>query len=416
MYEDDAKEKFVKEPATMRLLVVVNKLLTGFDAPACSYLYIDKTLQDHGLFQAICRVNRLDDEDKQFGYIVDYKDLFRKVENAVAVYTSELDYDEFKKEDCDVLLLDRLKLGRQRLDNALEEMALLCEPVALPKGTLEHIRYFCGNPEDAQDLKSHEVQRTALYRGTVALIRAYANIADDLAAAGYSVQDIDRIKNAVDFYLKLREEIRKASGETLDLKTYEADMRHLIDHYIQADDSRQISPFGEVSLLELIVKTGIAEAINSLPGGIRGSRDAVAETIENNVRSKIMRDHLIDPAFFEEMSTLLAAVIRERRTQALSYEEYLRKIAAIVKRVNEGKQDSTPAHLDTPAKRVLYNNLGKDEVKAVAVHESVLQYRADSWRGHIPKENAIKGALYRVLGNTDEVERIFTIVKQQKEY
>ena len=77
---------------------MVDKLLVGFDVPPCTYLYIDKSMQDHGLFQAICRVNRLDtDDDKQFGYIVDYKDLFRKVEDAVAVYTSELDYDKFGK-------------------------------------------------------------------------------------------------------------------------------------------------------------------------------------------------------------------------------------------------------------------------------------------------------------------------------
>ena len=64
----------------MKLLIVVDKLLTGFDAPPCTYLYIDKSMQDHGLFQAICRTNRLDGEDKDFGYIVDYKDLFKKVE------------------------------------------------------------------------------------------------------------------------------------------------------------------------------------------------------------------------------------------------------------------------------------------------------------------------------------------------
>ena len=91
-YEERAKALFVKEPANMKLLVVVDKLLTGFDAPPCTYLYIDKSMQDHGLFQAICRVNRLDTDDKDFGYIVDYKDLFKKVEHAIAVYTSELDH------------------------------------------------------------------------------------------------------------------------------------------------------------------------------------------------------------------------------------------------------------------------------------------------------------------------------------
>jgi type I restriction enzyme R subunit len=91
-YEDWAKGLFTKEPANMKLLVVVDKLLTGFDAPPCTYLYIDKSMQDHGLFQAICRTNRLDGDDKDFGYIVDYKSLLKKLENAISVYSSELDH------------------------------------------------------------------------------------------------------------------------------------------------------------------------------------------------------------------------------------------------------------------------------------------------------------------------------------
>jgi type I restriction enzyme R subunit len=95
-------------------------------------------MRDHSLFQAICRVNRLDGEDKDFGYIVDYKDLFKKVERAIAVYTSELDHTSGGA-DPEVLLQDRLKKGKERLDNAL-----LCEPVEPPKGELEHIHYFSG--------------------------------------------------------------------------------------------------------------------------------------------------------------------------------------------------------------------------------------------------------------------------------
>jgi type I restriction enzyme R subunit len=137
-YEERAKKLFIDEPANMKLLIVVDKLLTGFDAPPCTYLYIDKSMQDHGLFQAICRTNRLDGEDKDFGYIVDYKDLFKKVENAVAVYTSELDHSAGGA-DPEVMIQDRLKKGRERLDRTLEALALLCEPVEPPKGELEHI-------------------------------------------------------------------------------------------------------------------------------------------------------------------------------------------------------------------------------------------------------------------------------------
>ncbi|WP_407311942.1 type I restriction endonuclease subunit R [Desulfosporosinus sp. SB140] len=414
VYEDEVKAKFIKEPANMRLLIVVDKLLTGFDAPSCTYIYIDKSMQDHGLFQAICRVNRLDTEDKQFGYIVDYKDLFKKVEDAVQVYTSELDHDNSDKTDGNILLQDRLKKGRERLDQAIEYLALLCEPVELPKGTLEYIHYFCGNPEIPAELKAKEVQRTALYKGIVAFIRAYANIADDIEAAGYTEAEITDIKNQLEFYLKLREEIRRASGETLDLKTYEADMRHLIDNYIHAEEAQNISPFGNLSLIELIVKTGIAQAIDNLPGGIKGNKEAVAETIENNVRSKIMKDHLIDPAFYEEMSVLLSSIIKERKEKAVSYQDYLKKIAELAQRVQKGKSESTPEVFNTPGKSALYNNLGKNEEMALAVHETIIKYRPDGWRGNDAKENVLKSKLYEVLKDIDEVERIFPIINEQK--
>lgn len=288
VYEEAAKALFTKEPANMKLLIVVDKLLTGFDAPPCTYLYIDKSMQDHGLFQAICRTNRLDGEDKEFGYIVDYKDLFKKVENAISVYTSELDHTAGGP-DPNVLLQDRLKKGKERLDNALEGLALLCEPVEPPKGELEFIHFFCGNTEIPSDLKDREPQRAALYKATAGLVRAYANIADEMDAAGYSAADVGRIKTQVEHYISVRDTVRLASNESLDLKAYEADMRHLIDTYIEAEEPRKISPFDGMSLLELIVKTGIANAIASQLGGLKGNKDAIAETIENNVRSKISR-------------------------------------------------------------------------------------------------------------------------------
>ena len=314
-YEEWAKGLFTKEPANMKLLVVVDKLLTGFDAPPCTYLYIDKSMQDHGLFQAICRVNRLDSEDKDFGYIVDYKDLFPKVESAIAVYTSQLDHST-DGPDPEVLLQDRLKKGKERLDNALEALALLCEPAEPPKGELEHIHFFCGNTEIREDLQEREPQRVALYKATVALVRAYAAVADALEPAGYSSADISRVKQQLKHYLNVREIIRRASGETLDLKAYEADMRHLIDTYIEASEPRKISPFEGMGLLELIVKTGIADAIASQLGALKGNKNAIAETIENNVRSKIIKEHLSDPAFYEKMSALLDEIINGAESES----------------------------------------------------------------------------------------------------
>ncbi len=437
-YEEKAKGLFKNEPANMKLLIVVDKLLTGFDAPSCTYLYIDKRMQDHGLFQAICRTNRLDGEDKEFGYIVDYKDLFKKVENAIAVYTAELDYSAGGA-DPEILLKDRMSKGRERLDNALEAIALLCEPVAPPKSELEHIHYFCGNTEIPEDLKARETQRVAFYKATVALVRAFANIADELEAAGYSESDIHRIKQSLDAYLKLREILRLAAHETIDLKAYEADMRHLIDTYIEADEPRKISPFDDMSLLELIVKTGIANAINNLPNGLKGNKEAVAETIENNVRSKIIKEHLNDPAYYDRMSSLLDEIIAARKTKAIEYEQYLKRIAELAKKVDTGQAEDAPEQLNTPGRRALYNNLRQgaagsaistdesyvpygnaatDGVLALAIKidETIKRTRPDGWRGVQSREQVIRGALYEVLQDAQEVEHIFLIIKQQKEY
>ena len=414
-YEDRAKDLFRKEPANMQLLIVVDKLLTGFDAPPCTYLYIDKSMQDHGLFQAICRTNRLDGDDKDFGYIVDYKDLFKKVENAIAVYTSELDRSSGGV-DPEVLLQDRLKKGRERLDYSLEAVAMLCEPVDPPKGELEHIHYFCGNTENPDDLKEREPQRAALYKATAVLVRSYANIADELEAAGYSQPEIAGIKQALDRYVKLREIIRNASGENLDLKAYEADMRHLLDTYIEASEPRTISPFDKMSLLDLIVNTGIAEAINRMPDGIKSDHTAIAETIENNVRSKIVKEHLNDPAYYDTMSALLDEIIAARKARAIEYEEYLKRIAELAKRVEAGHAGDAPEEIDTPARRALYNNLNRDRDLALKIDEAVRLNRPDSWRGVQAREMTVKRAIYDVLQDPDEVERVFLIVKAQREY
>ncbi len=444
-YEEWAKALFTKEPANMKLLVVVDKLLTGFDAPPCTYLYIDKSMQDHGLFQAICRTNRLDGEDKDFGYIVDYKDLFKKLVNekgtgALQVYSSELDHSTGGVAP-EVLLQDRLKKGKERLDQALETLDLLCEPVEPPKGELEHIHYFCGNTEIPADLQEREPQRAALYKATVALVRAYANIADELDLAGYSAADIGRIKQHMDRYLNVREIVRKASGESLDLKAYEADMRHLIDTYIEADEPRKISPFDELPLLDLIVKTGIGNAIATQLGGLRGNKDAIAETIENNVRRKIIKEQLSDPAYYEKMSALLDEIITARKAKAVEYEQYLKRIAELAKKVEAGQAEDTPEPLrKSPALRALYSNLKKTrgeppktdraaEAQAeyqtandptlrlvLKIDESVRTVRPDAWRGVQAREQMIKSALYDVLRDEAEVERIFLIIKAQKEY
>ena len=127
----------------------------------------------------------------------------------------------------------------------------------------------------------------------------------------------------------------------------------MIDTYVEAKESRQISAFGELGLLDLILKLGIAEAIDTLPAGIKTDKRAVAETIANNVRSKILKSHLLDPAFYDRMSALLAEIVADLRDLRITYEEYLQRIAVLVCSVQSGMTDDTSQKLNTAGKRCL---------------------------------------------------------------
>ncbi len=412
-YEDYSKDLFIKQPARMKLLIVVSKLLTGFDAPSCSYIYIDKKMQDHTLFQAICRTNRLDTDDKDFGYIIDYMGLFGNVTDAIDVYTSELDIENFSKEEVEIQLKDRLMMARERIENALEELEAICEPVELPKADLDYIHYFCGNTEIASDLKSNEYKRVALYKAIVSYIRAFANIKSEMELAGYTQKEIIYFEERLDFYLKLRETIRIASGETLDLKAYEADMRHLIDNYIQASESKVISPFEDISLLDLI-ESDIFTAIDKLPEGIRSNPEAIAETVENAISSKIVEKHLLDPKYFEKMSQLLFELIEQRKKGALQYKEYLAKAAELIKKVKSGKSDDTPSTIKTIGMRAIYNYLDNNEDLTIACEIAIQYSKKEGFRENIQKQNEIKEAIYEVIKDEIKTEEIYQLVEDNK--
>lgn len=415
-FEEAVKKKFIKEPGQMRLLIVVDKLLTGFDAPSATYLYIDKQMRDHGLFQAICRVNRLDGDDKEYGYIIDYKDLFKSLGTAIHDYTSGA-LDAYDKDDVAGLLKDRLEMAKQRLEEAREAIKALCEPVETPKDTAAYLRYFCAaDTADKNRLKLNEAKRITLYKLTVSLIRAYADLANEMSEAGYSTTQTDTIKQEVDHFEKVRSEVKMASGDYIDLKMYEPAMRHLIDTYIRAEESEKISAFDDLNLVQLLVERGV-DAVQELPKGIRESKEAVAETIENNLRRVIIDEQPINPKCYEKMSELLDTLIKQRRDEAVEYEQYLAKLAALAKQVQNPSGGSRyPKAMDTSAKRALYDNLDKNVELALQVDYAVMSNKKDGWRGHKVKEKEVRYAVKRVLNDDQLTDTVFDLVKNQHDY
>lgn len=442
-YEDEAKRRFKEEPANMKLLIVVSKLLTGFDAPSCSYIYLDNELRDHNLFQAICRTNRLDGDDKDYGHIVDFKELFGKVQEAIAVYNSdELDTDPGDGGDNNVHLKDWLKEGKKNLDAALEALHYLCDPVPLPREVEQFLHYFCGDAANPEALAETEALRISFYKSVAVLVRAYAAIAQNLEDAGYTEAESEAVKREVERYGEIRSAIKKHSGEELDTKPYEADMRHLLNTYIQADPAVELGALGEMSLTELIVETGIHNAIaQRLNEKGRLSNDAVAEGIINNVRKTILREQLTDPRFYEEMSKLLDDLIRQLRTGAIDYEEFLRGQEALAKRLAARQTDEgLPAGLHGNREAaVIYNNLPRIWAAGSAREGILAEARAEygderldlaleidlvvreqapaGWKGDQAREAQVLNALFPLLDRDREATlALFELVKNQPGY
>ena len=409
-FEAEATRKFIEEPAQMKLLIVVDKLLTGFDAPPCTFLYIDKSMHDHGLFQAICRVNRLDGEEKDFGYIVDYKQLFGDLANALNKYTSGA-FEGYAAEDIEGLIKDRLGEAKKYLDLTLEELEDLCGGVPAPRAEIDYIHYFCGeNGVGGIDDESCSRSREKLYKLVNRLVRAYAEIKGEMTDAGYTASEQAEIDKKVTFYTALKETIGNASGDFIDLKSYEADMRRLIDTYIKADDSRKIGEFDDFTLLDFVQAKG-----EELGG--RG-KEAAAEAIENNIRKKVVEKILINPKYYERMSAILDELIKVRREGAIAYEKLLEKYIELVRNAEtpENNAHYPESIRHSGALRAFYDNCGEDEKLALAIDKAVRESKQADFRHNEFKERRIKKALYKVLQDKDEVERVYNIVVEQGEY
>ena len=411
-FELEVKRQFVENPGQMKLLIVVDKLLTGFDAPSATYLYIDKKMQNHGLFQAICRVNRLDGDDKDYGYIVDYRDLFKSLETAIHDYTAEA-LDGYDKDDIDGLLTDRITKAREDLDEALEHIRALVEPVRPPKDTYQYQQYFCANEQgNAQQLKDNEPKRVMLYKAVSAVTSAYANIAGDMDAAGYTKSQAAHVKKEVADYISIRTEIKLGAGENVDFKQYEAGMRYLLDTYIQADTSKVVATFEDKGLIELIVELG-PDALGLLPAGVKNDPQAVSETIVNNVRKILTDERMMNPKYYDHVSDLLTALIEQRRQDAIDYENYLAQLIELARKARPNSD--SPVHTGL---RALIDNLG-DENLARRIDIVIHSVKPHHWIGSKLKERVVWIALRAELPDEfgdDLLDDLLDVVKAHDEY
>ena len=419
-FEAYAKKEFIDHPKNMRLLIVVDKLLTGFDAPSACVLYIDKHMENHNLFQAICRVNRVDGDDKEYGYIVDYQNLFECISGAIGDYTSDgAALSGYDKEDIVGYIKEKNKACRKDLEEAKEQVDALLELVH-PQTREGFFRYFVYDdnaPEEEMDkqLDDNAEKRSKLYKYVRRYLNCYANLANSLEDMGYNEAERKEYAECARKYDALKREIELRSNDHIDMRRYEPDMRQVLDLYVKAEDSEVIAKLDDTSFLDIVAAQN-EEQLNDLPDELKDEYGrASAETVEANLREVIRKDCPFNPAYYGKLSIILQELIDKRKKEMLDYEEYMKELIELVKKARGKSANSYPESIKTPGMRALYDNLGQNEYLAIRAHEVIKENALVGFRDNRLKQRKLIKALAKLLGD-EMAQKIYDIIKLHDEY
>lgn len=419
-FEAYAKKEFIDHPKNMRLLIVVDKLLTGFDAPSACVLYIDKHMENHNLFQAICRVNRVDGDDKEYGYIVDYQNLFECISGAIGDYTSDgAALSGYDKEDIEGYIKEKNKACRKDLEEAKEQVEALLALVH-PQAREGFFRYFVYDdnaPEEEMDkqLDDNAEKRSKLYKYVRRYLNCYANLANSLEDMGYSEAERKEYAECAKKYDALKREIELRSNDHIDMRRYEPDMRQVLDLYVKAEDSEVIAKLDDTSFLDIVAAQN-EEQLNDLPDELKDEYGrASAETVEANLREVIRKDSPFNPAYYGKLSIILQELIDKRKKEMLDYEEYMKELIELVKKARGKSANSYPESIKTPGMRALYDNLGQNEYLAIRAHEVIKENALVGFRDNRLKQRKLIKALAKLLGD-EMAQKIYDIIKLHDEY
>ncbi len=378
-YEATAKYLFINAPARMKLLIVVDKLLTGFDAPSATYLYIDKDMRDHNLFQAICRVNRLgtdlkrdpDNSDsdiifsnKEYGFIIDYKHLFNKIKTAVSDFNSG-GFSDYDREDIEGLLEDAISKNKKRLKAALEAYDALraeWEREGILGNADKIAAYYTPFPsldlpeeERNKILEDARQKRFSFYKIAQNLVTAYTDIADYILRAGFTEEEAAAIRKKVSEASYLIDRVKVAAHEDFDVRMHDPKMRELLDRFIRADDAKTLVPAtADFTFLDMLTSTSDTDKAAGKAEKEAGSKKAAAEVIVANNRMVINNWYLKDKALAKAFSQQLQEIIDEMKKETETTVDTLKKLIELAKAMKGIQQ--TPEGIDSPFAKALWNN------------------------------------------------------------
>ncbi|WP_040462057.1 type I restriction endonuclease subunit R [Haloplasma contractile] len=304
-YEQHVKSDFV-DGDEIDLLIVVDKLLTGFDAPRATVLYIDKPMKEHNLLQAIARVNRLY-EGKDFGYIVDYRGLINQLNDAMETY-SGAGLENFDSEDLKGALVDVISVVSQ-LRGAYSNLVQHFSSISYKnvKDKIQQYAIFLEDDKLRDDFYNY-LREFAKFMGIALESEHVYNALGE--------EELGKYKRDLKFFQELRGSVKLQYSDTIDHKEYEAKMQSIMDNYIAAEEVIRIT--NPVNILD---EKGFEKELDDL-----GSRRAKADAIRTRMTKHISKKYQEDPAFYKKFSELITETIENYREKRISDAEYLQSM------------------------------------------------------------------------------------------
>lgn len=311
-YEEAMKNKFCD--GEIDILIVCSKLLTGFDAPICQVLYIDKELKEHGLLQAIARTNRLA-EGKDYGLIVDYRGLIEKLDTAMDMY-SGAGLENFDGGDLKGVVVDVMSaVGNLR--EAYTQLTDLFVPVA-DMGDTEAVEVFLADDKVREDF----------YNLLCSFGRALnLGLNSEKAYAAIPKEERKKYQDTFVFFAKVRRSIKIRYCDAIDNSEYEPLMQNLLDTHLSVSGLKQIT-----NPIDILNKDDFEKELDEL-GSLRAKADAITSRMTKSISEKYDEN----PAYYDSFSKRIKDALNLYKEKVITEAEYLAKMRTIMEDYHTGK-------------------------------------------------------------------------------
>ena len=372
-----------KNSSEPQLLIVVDKLLTGFDAPRNKILYIDKQLSEHNILQAIARVNRIF-PDKDNGLVIDYRGIFTKMNEAVDTYVA-LENEGFEREDVE-----------NTLTNVNEEIAKLACRHANVWEVFKEVR----NTTDIEALQLHLEcleRRQDFYARLSIFVKTWQLALSNAKFLEETAQDMqDRYSKDIKMFVNLRAAVKQRYGETVDYSNYEKQLHNIVNKEVTAKSVEIV-----IEQTSIFKQNDFEAEIAKIDGDA-----AKADTIAHRTSRTINENLDEDPAFYQRLSKIIEETIKAHRERRLSDAEYLNKITAIYHETINRDRKAYPSKISDNEDACVYYGIIKEKTDisarvnadlALAVHTTIEKHKIRDWIHNRNVQNKMEVELEKII-------------------